>query len=334
MENVDMSNVGLVSFIVVNYNGKKYLKDCILSIERQTYKDFEIVIVDNGSKDGSSEYVRTNFPHVKLVELDNNRGFAGGNNKGLLHCSGKYVALVNNDVVLDDHWLMNALEAISTTDSVGMVSTKIFVKGTDILDSVGDRFTSAFTGTKVGEGCRGSMFEGGVEVDGVCAAAALYRTEMIKEIGFFDEDLFLNYEDTDLNFRAWLRGWKCSYANKSVAYHLVNATIGAMSPTSVYFFSRNSFLVLLKNFPLRLIVRRLPQRIFYEIIAFLYYAVINKRLISYVKGKVDALLLLPRIIKKRKEMVLHVKLSDEEILCHQYPIFRHIFDIVRCKCLK
>jgi len=326
MGNVGMFSVGKVSFIVVNYNGKRFLKDCISSICSQTYKDLEIIFVDNGSTDGSVEFVKTSFPEVILVELEKNLGFAGGNNRGLLRCSGDYVALVNNDVVLDDHWLEYALEALCSSRSVGMVSTRIFVKGTGVIDSIGDRFTTAFTGTKVGEGCRGSLFEKEIKVDGVCAAAALYRREMIDEVGFFDEDLFLNYEDTDLNFRAWLRGWKCRYAGKAVAHHAVNATIGTMSPTSVFYFSRNSLLVLVKNFPFRLIVRRMPQRLCYEFLAFFYYAVLNRRLFSYLHGKIDAVRMLPSMIRKRKKLIPKIKLSDREILRRQYPVSRAVFN--------
>jgi GT2 family glycosyltransferase len=317
------------SFLIVNWNGKGLLQACLSSLRCQSCQSFEVVLVDNGSSDGSSDFVREHFPEVRLVELGENRGFAGGNNAGLEHCAGKYIALLNNDAELSPDWLSKMLAILERKPDVGFCSSRIFVKGTKLIDSVGDRFTTAFTGTKLGENQSGELFDTPVPIQGVCAAAAIYRKKMLEEIGFFDDDLFLNYEDTDLNMRAWLRGWKCVYVPEAKVFHAVNATIGRMSQISVYYFSRNSLLVLVKNYPWRLIARQLPQRIFFELCAFLYYAVFNLRLITYMRGKVDAFRLLPKFIRKRKQHVPFVRLSDEKILTQLTPITQVLFARMR-----
>jgi len=309
-----------VSFIIVNWNGRDLLPSCLESLRAQSCQSFEVIVVDNGSSDDSVRFLHANFPEVNVVELYENRGFAGGNNAGLDHCRGKYIALLNNDAELHSDWLCHMLEAIETGEEVGFCSSRIFVKGGTTIDSVGDRFTTAFTGTKVGEGQDGGLYDSQLELHGICAASALYKKKMIEDVGFFDDDFFLNYEDTDLNIRAWLRGWKCLYVPDAKVYHAVNSTIGRMSSTSVYFFSRNTFLSLVKNFPLRLILRQIPQRLFYEICAFIYYAILNKRFFSYVRGKFDAIVLLPRFIGKRKDNVPFVRLSDSEIMAELLPI--------------
>jgi GT2 family glycosyltransferase len=326
---VESGQQALVSFVIVNWNGKDLLNACLESLRSQSYQSFEIILVDNGSSDGSSEFVRTHFPEVQLVELGENRGFAGGNNAGLAHCSGKYIALLNNDAELHSEWLLRMLAVLQKQPDVGLCSSRIYIKGTAVIDSVGDRFTTALTGTKLGENQKGMLFDAPVPIHGVCAAAAIYRKKMIEEIGFFDDDLFLNYEDTDLNMRAWLRGWKCLYVPEAIVTHAVNATIGRMSRTSVYYFSRNSLLVLIKNYPWRLVARQLPQRLFFEVCAFIYYAILNMRLIAYMRGKFDAFRLMPKFIKKRKQHVPFICLSDAEILSQLTPVTKVLSERLR-----
>lgn len=316
----------LVSFLVVNWNGRELLSECLDAIFNQSYSPIEVVVVDNGSTDGSVEFLSRYYPDVKVVPLSRNEGFAGGNNKGLSSCRGAYLALVNNDVVLDCNWVQEMVLPMAADAGIGLCSSRIFVKGTPRLDSAGDCFTTAFTGMKLGENEMGADYNRPLKVHGVCAAAALYRKSMIDQIGFFDEDLFLNYEDTDLNLRAWLRGWRCAYVPSALCEHEVNATIGKMSPVSVFYFSRNSLLVLLKNIPWRLIVRRFPQRLLFELMALLYYGIWHRRLITYIRGKWAALNLLRATLAKRRAMIGAIRLTDGEILQGQVPILCRVIE--------
>lgn len=324
-----MDKQARVAILIVNWNGKALLTECLDSVFSQTYDNFHVVLVDNGSVDGSVDLVSRNYPQVKIIALTENHGFAGGNNQGLPYCTGEFLALVNNDVVLAPDWLDKMILPMGADPAVGLCSSKIYIKGTLRLDTIGDQFTTAFTGSKLGENELGVDYERNFHVDGVCAAAALYRLSMIEKIGFFDEDLFLNYEDTDLNLRAKMQGWRCVYVPGAWCQHAVNSTIGTMSATSVFYFSRNSLLVLVKNIPWRLIFRRFPQRLYFEIVALVYYGVWHRQMIAYIRGKWAALRMLPRMLKKRKDTIVSICLTDCEILGSQYPITRHVITQVK-----
>lgn len=320
-----MDKQARVTILIVNWNGKALLTECLDSVFSQTYDNFHVVLVDNGSVDGSVDLVSCNYPQVKIISLTENHGFAGGNNQGLPYCTGEFLALVNNDVVLSPDWLDKIILPMDADPAVGLCSSKIFIKGTLRLDAIGDQFTTAFTGSKLGENELGSDYDRDFHVDGACAAAALYRLSMIEKIGFFDEDLFLNYEDTDLNLRAKMQGWRCVYVPGACCQHAVNSTIGTMSSISVFYFSRNGILVLVKNIPWRLIFRCFPQRLYFELVALVYYGIWHRQMIAYLRGKWAALLMLPRMLKKRKGTIGSICLTDSEILESQYPITRHVF---------
>lgn len=312
------------TFIIVNYNGAQFIGSCIESIYKQEFKDSEIVVVDNGSHDGSVDLIKKKYSDVKLVELDQNKGFTGGNNAGLKIARGKYIALVNNDVVLDKFWLKHMVEGIETSPDIGFCSSKIIISGTDRIDSIGDKFTTAFTGTKVGEYEVETKFDKVMDMNGVCAAAALYKRSMIDHIGFFNEMFFLNHEDTDLNMRAWLAGYKCRFVPEAIAYHDVNRTIGEYSGLSVYYFSRNSLWAWLINTPSYFIVRNSIQRFIYELISAFYYCMIKMRTKYYIKGKIDALFKLKVVLNRRSHVQKLVAISNNEITQGMIPIVSYI----------
>lgn len=313
-----------VSFIVVNYNGSEFLRRCLDSIANQSISQFETIVVDNGSNDDSVKIITNEYPHVRLVELKKNTGFTGGNIAGYTLSKGKYIALINNDVRLDSKWAYHMIQAIESNKNIGMCSSKIIISGTNRIDSVGDRFTSAFTGTKVGEYQLESDFMKPMAMHGACAGAALYKRTMFNDIGFLNNLFFLNHEDTDLNLRAWLAGYKCLFVPNAIAHHDVNRTIGTLSDTSVYYFSRNNIWVWLLNVPYHFMLRNILQRIVYEITAGFFYCVIHKKFRPYFKGKVDAIVSMKKIRKIRKTTTIKVRLSNQEISHGLIPIYRHL----------
>jgi hypothetical protein len=317
--------VPLVSIIIVNWNGKRLLQSCLESVFNQTFSDYEIILVDNGSTDGSPEYISVTFPDVRLLPLTENRGFTGGNNEGLRHAKGTFIVLLNNDAHLKSDWLENMVAAMNTDPCLGSCASKIIIDGTDILDSVGDIFTTAFTGTKLGELQQQSNFSEPRSVFGPCAAAAIYRRSMLEQIGFFDDDFFLNHEDTDLNMRAWLAGWRCKYIPDAVAYHKVSSSIGNLSDTSVYYFSRNSLWVWAKNVPLSLMLLFLPQRILYELNSAFIFCFVHGKWLPFLRGKRDAIKGLPAILCKRKRVSDSIRLTKREIVRELIPITHYLF---------
>jgi GT2 family glycosyltransferase len=316
----------MISIIVVNYNGRSFLPECIDSVLCQTVQDFELIIVDNGSRDGSAELISHKYPKIELVELSENLGFTGGNIEGFKRASGQYIVLLNNDAVLKKNWLEVMIHAINQRDDIGICASKIIIDGTELLDCAGDVFTTAFNGTKRGAFSRHDDFDESGFVPGACAAAVIYRRSMLDEIGFLDDDFFLDHEDTDLSMRAWLAGWKCLYVPEAIAYHKVSSTQGNESDLSIYYFARNSLWVYVKNVPGILFIKKIPQRIFYELCSFGYFCLLRKKWRPFLRGKWHSILGLPKMFYKRRQIQNLVKLDQKEILKSLMPVNQYIRD--------
>jgi hypothetical protein len=321
----------MVSVIIVNYNGIDVVQDCLHALESQTFKDFEIIIVDNCSTDGSLErlnqYSNKSPPSllIKVISLSKNMGFSGGNSEGLKHANGNFIALLNNDTEPESRWLEELVKKISSNPEIGVYASRLIVYNSEIIDSAGDGFSKALKGFKMGEGSSFASFNKDEYVFGACAGAAMYRRKMLEEIGFFDENFFLIYEDTDLNFRAQLAGWKVLYVPTAIVHHKVRSSIGIMSDTAVYYSLRNSELVRIKNVPFFIFLRCLPEFIVSFIVEFIYFAVKNKKISLYFKAKKDALSLLPLMLEKRKAIMKKRKVSDKYLLSIMTPVWQKDF---------
>lgn len=314
-----------ISVIIVNHNGKHLLKDCLASIYRQAFTGVEILLIDNASKDGSVEYVTDAFPNVKVIGMESNVGFAAANNEGLKHSSGHYIMLFNNDAEMEKDCLRHLHDAMETDPQIGICATKMIVSGKDILDSAGDGFAMNLKGFKRGEGEHEKKYEQEEYIFGACAGAALYRRKMIEEIGFFDGDFFLIHEDTDLNFRAQLAGWKVIFVPTAVVYHKVRSTIGHMSYDAVYYTLRNSELVRLKNIPFMLFLRCLPEFLAAEIADFFYFAVKHGKLKLYFKAKIDVLRSLKSTLGKRRNVMQYKKVTTSYLFNMMTPVWQKEF---------
>jgi len=316
-----------VSVIVVNFNGRSVIADCLKALEIQSFEDFEILIVDNASSDGSLDDIvrflrKSSLTLYKIAPLNTNVGFASGNSEGLKYANGEYIALLNNDTEPEKEWLRELVKAMDTDPKVGMCASKIVVHGSDIVDSAGDGFSTSLRGFKRGEGGETSLYTKKEFLFGACAGAALYRRKMIEEIGFLDEDFFLIHEDTDLNFRAQLHGWKVLYVPTALVYHKVRSSIGPMSDMAIYYTLRNSELVRIKNVPLAVFVKCFPEFIIGLLTEFIYFAIKHKRLRSYFKAKMDAIRMLPRMLKKRAVIMKKRKVSHRYLLNMMTPVWQ------------
>jgi GT2 family glycosyltransferase len=242
------------SVIVLNWNGRHLLEECLSSIEAQSFRDFETIVVDNGSTDGSVEWVKAGGGRdVRLVELPSNLGFAEGNNAGIREARGRFIVLLNNDTTVDPGWL-SALHAASLRHpEAGLFTPKIlnyYRRGE--IDNTGLVIypDGLARGRHRLESDNGRFEEEG---ESLCPSgcAGVYRKEMLDEIGLLDETFFAYGEDVDLGLRARWAGWTCWYVPRAVVYHKYSATTGSYSPRKAFLAERNRAWVLLKNFPPR-----------------------------------------------------------------------------------
>lgn len=243
------------SIVIVNWNGRDLLAECLPSLRAQTLPG-EVVMVDNGSADGSVDFVRASFPEVVVEPLDRNHGFAVANNVGMRLARGEYVALLNNDTVVDPRWAAELARGLDEHADVGFCASKMLQYGQkDVIDTAGDELGVA-RAYKRGTGQPdGPEFAEPRYVFGACAGAAMYRRRMLDDIGLFDESFVTNFEDVDLSFRAQLAGYRCLYVPTAVVHHKVAATKRrtGWSAQMAYRNSRNSKLMWLKNAPMGLL---------------------------------------------------------------------------------
>ncbi|MBP1595323.1 MAG: glycosyl transferase, family 2 [Acidobacteria bacterium] len=247
---------GLVSVVVVNWNGMAYLAECLDSVGSQSYPSVELVAVDNGSTDESGRWLREACRgRWKVVELPANLGFAGGVNAGIRVSSGEFIALLNNDAVADRDWLAHLVD--STKDpGVGMVASKIlFYERREVIDKVGHLLypDGLNRGRGAGELDRG-QFDRNDEIFFPDGCAALYRRSMLAEVGLFDERFFAYGDDADLGLRARWRGWNCRYAPAAKVFHRHSRSLGKYSPFKAFLVERNRLWVSVKLFPMPLLL--------------------------------------------------------------------------------
>ena len=291
----------LISVIVLNYNGKGFLNSCLSSLASQTYSDFEVIVVDNGSRDGSPEYVKENYPWVRLAKNDENLGFAGGTNVGIRAAKGKFIITLNNDSMADRRFIEELIKPMADPE-VGVCAAKmLFPDGR--INSAGICISRSGAAWDRGmfEPDRG-QYEFVEEVFGACAGAALYRREMLDEIGLFDEDFFLYLEDVDLAFRARLAGWKCLYVPGARVIHHHGGTAGVGSDLAVYYGNRNIVWYPIKDFPFRLLITSLPFIVARNLAVIPYYALRGQGGVI-LRSKLDALKGVVKMMEKRKDVV-------------------------------
>jgi GT2 family glycosyltransferase len=302
-----------VSVIIVNWNQKLLLMSCLRSIGKQSYGDHEVLVVDNGSTDGSPNMVRREFPQVRLIALGDNLGFCAANNLALKHARGSYVALLNNDAEVSSDWLRELVGAIDRHPEVGFCASKILLwEHPELADACGDYYTVEGIADKIGHERPADPFDEECEVFGASAAAAIYRRSMLEEVGFFDEDFFMTHEDSDISFRAQLMGYRCLFVPTAIVHHHLSTSVGASSDFHYWQSRRNIEFVFVKNMPAKWLVRYLPLHLFANTILFLL-DMWHGRTMLHMGAKGAALKMLPRMLKKRKKIQANRRVSDEYV---------------------
>ncbi|MBI2865169.1 MAG: glycosyltransferase family 2 protein [Chloroflexi bacterium] len=294
----------LASIIIPNWNGARFLPTCLASLRAQTCRDFEAVVVDNGSSDNSVELLAADYREVRVIRLPSNLFFSGAVNEGIRQTQSQIVVLLNNDTEAEPGWLASLVEALEWNPDAGMAASKMLLfDRRDILNSAGDCYgTDGIPNNRgVWERDEG-QFDDAVDVFGACAGAAAYRREMLEAIGLFDEDFVGYCEDVDLNFRAQLAGYRCVFAPGARVYHRLSATGGG--PVASFFCGRNFINVMVKNMPSALIWRFWPRilgaqlRYFGQSLRHFREPAARARL----RGQLAGLGYLPRMLSKRKEV--------------------------------
>lgn len=314
--------MNFVSVIIVNWNGEALLQECLESLRRQTYRHFEVILVDNASTDGSVDFIRQQFPEAKLIRLEQNRGFAGGNIEGLRVAKGDYIALLNNDAVVEASWLAELVAVMNADSRVGICASKLVnYFDPEQIDCAGDGCATSGHGYKRGNGLAAGLYQTQEYVFGACAGAVLYRRAMIDDIGFLDPDFFIQCEDTDLNFRAKLMEWKCVYVPTAVALHRVSTTIGKLDGLAVYYSARNEEYVWVKNMPAPLMLRYLHHKIIQELAAFLYFCLKRGQWSAFLRGKRDAVRALPELLRKRQAIQRAKRVANAAVARELTPLF-------------
>lgn len=304
--------------IIPNWNGEKFLPVCLDSLKKQSHKNFETIIVDNGSKDGSLELLKSKYKWVKVVALEENIGFAGGCNRGMEAAEGEWVVLLNNDTEADKDWVKNIAKNIRDKPEYSFFATKMMMfDDRDILDGTGDFISRSLFVFRYGQFDRDTgQYDSLGEIFSPCGAAAVYKKTMLDEIGLLDEDFFAYLEDIELGFRAHLAGYKGWFIPDAVIYHIGGASTDSeqMSPWVYRQNIRNMFLILYKCYPYTVFLRSIPSMLFWHK-AHLFY-VLRKRIELfpvYFGAYFDALRLRKKMRAKRKEIYKKKRVSNREI---------------------
>ena len=305
----------IASVIIPNWNGARFLPTCLDSLRRQTFREFEILVVDNASSDDSVPLLRQHYPEVRLIRLSKNVFFSGAVNVGIRQACGEVIVLLNNDTEAEPQWLEELIEALWRNPEAGMAASKILLYDRrDVINSAGDYYRiDGVPGNRgVWEKDEG-QYDNSPKVFGACGGAAAYRRRLFDQIDLFDEDLVGYCEDVDLSFRAQLAGFKCVFAPKARVYHRLSASGGG--PLASYLCGRNFISVLVKNMPAELVLKHL-FRILAAQVGYVAESLSHVRepaARARLRGQLAALVQLPKMIAKRRQLKMLRKVSNHYI---------------------
>lgn len=263
------------SIIILNYNGETFIEKTIQSVLELDYpkERFEIIIVDNNSRDKSRELIDelikekslfTNHYSLTTLYLDRNLGFSAGNNVGIKKAKGEYIILLNNDCIVDTHWLKELVSVAEKDEKIFAVNPKVYLGNTNKIQNAGIRiFPNGYAQD------RGAVpkdkkqeyqedhgqYNKEKEIDAACAVATLYRKSIVDKIGLLDESFFLYYEDVEISERAKKQGFKIMYAPKAEVHHLHAVSSGEWSPFFLYHSERGRLLHMFLHFPMNIFMK-------------------------------------------------------------------------------
>jgi GT2 family glycosyltransferase len=304
------------SVVIPNWNGAAYLPGCLDSLRSQSYRRFEVLVVDDGSTDGSDRMVEDRYPESRLVSLSSNRGFATAANEGIRGAKGDLVALLNNDAEADPDWLARLVDAAQRHPEAGFFACKILLHDRrDVIHSAGDFYSADGVPGNRGVWQRDSgQFDREEYVLGACGAASAWRRSLLDDVGLLDESLFMYCEDVDLSLRAQLLGHSCLYVPAARVYHRLSATGGGKLAS--YYCGRNFIAVAVKNLPAG-VLRRHWRALVGVQIRFAVHSITHLRepaARARLRGQMAGLRGVPGRLAQRRAIQSHRRVSDDYLL--------------------
>lgn len=299
-----------ITVLIPNWNGMKWLGDCMKSLCEQDLRGFHALMVDNGSTDGSVAFVAQHYPDVEIIKLTENTGFANAVNVGIEKTTTPYVVLLNSDTRVYRDWLTKLLEAIeaSSQEIAAINSQLLCMDDPTRIDDAGDELSWYGAAMKRGHNEPAAQYQVQTEVFSPCAAACLYRRKFLIQTGGFDASFFAYLEDVDLGLRGRLLGYRYLYTPNAKVLHKGHGA-GLSDATYVKMITRNRLSLFVKNIPGRLLLRHAPKLLYGQ----LYFLIAYAHPWSSIKGFMLLLGALPRIISTRHTILRHTVLNTDEI---------------------
>lgn len=337
-----------VAIHIVTWNSRRHIGDCLKSIMAQTFRDFQVLVVDNASQDGTVELIRERYPMVGLYQNKSNVGFARGHNQALQLTTAPLVVVCNPDILLTETWLETLVQRVAadTDKRYGSFGGKLIkltmlndeyheTQMTTILDSAGLTLLPYHRAIDRGAGEEATTLTAEADVFGHSGALAMYRREALDSVGwrpgnrrteyveYFDEDFFSYKEDVDLAWRLQWLGWQALFVPSAEAYHV--RTMSGSETTNrrgimrqrrqqpalnKYYSYRNHLLMLIKNEPVGIFLRRSPRILWHELQKLVYILLLEQ---STARGLIDTLKLMPRMLAKRRALQQSERRSPEQV---------------------
>ena len=307
----------IISVIVLYWNSIKYLTSCLDHLNLQSFRDFEIILIDNGSTDNGIREIEQLYPKLplRMKRLEQNLGFAASNNIGARLARGRWLVLLNTDAFPEPDWLEQLVRAAQDNPQYTSFSSRqIEANSPDFLDGAGDAYhVSGFAWKRyMGYPAKDYGHEP-LELFSPCAAAAMYYRDAFLDVGGFDDDFFSYFEDVDLGFRLQLRGYRCLYVPEAVVHHIGSATFGEKSDFALYHSHRNLIWTFVKNMPSTIFWRYLPAHFIANLIYVTYYTLRRRGRVLW-RAKYDALKELPKFIRKRREIQRNTSVTGSNLM--------------------
>lgn len=303
-------SVQKVTVVIPVWNGAAWLAGCLNALAAQSFRDFALVVVDNGSTDNGRALVARHAPRAVLIAWEQNRGFAAAVNAGIRASRSEYVALLNVDTLPRPDWLANLVRAMdaSAPDIGGLASKMLSMTDSAVVDDCGDILSWQGAAAKRGHGRSAAEFEEVSEIFSPCAGAALYRKSFLDELGGFDEHFFAYLEDVDLGLRGRLRGYRHFFVPSAEVLHQGHGS-GLPHARYVRLMTRNRIVLLLKNLPLRLLVRHAMSLLYGQI----YFCIAYRRPLAALAGYFSLLPVLAHIARERRTIQQNLKLTPAQV---------------------